>query len=280
MLALSAVLVQGAGKLGGTSLQAEETPTLSAIRAKYSSLQGGTWTEENVEQSFIHQVVRPGDTILEIGTNIGRSTIVAAESAGPSGRVVSAEADPRRRAVAAKNVEGLNNVELIPAISDTPLSLEVGNLGASTETDTAAKKTYQVSTTPLSAVRHLKPDVMIVDCEGCLDSLLPELGASAFLNSTRSIVLESDALDTVKQAKTHSQLTSLGFKRTVCVTDPRHAALLRSILLHKTGMQAPADDGCFWAVLQRNSIQGRPTVTVHTAILRSHSRSLRRGLKR
>ena len=252
MLALSAVLVQGAGKLGGTSLQAEETPTLSAIRAKYSSLQGGTWTEENVEQSFIHQVVRPGDTILEIGTNIGRSTIVAAESAGPSGRVVSAEADPRRRAVAAKNVEGLNNVELIPAISDTPLSLEVGNLGASTETDTAAKKTYQVSTTPLSAVRHLKPDVMIVDCEGCLDSLhvLPELGASAFLNSTRSmtrsIVLESDALDTVKQAKTHSQLTSLGFKRTVCMTDPRHAALIRSILLHKTGMQAPrADDGCF-----------------------------------
>ena len=79
-------------------------PSLAIIRAR-NALEGGTWTDENLEQSFIQQAVRPGDTVLEIGANIGRSTIVAAEVAGPKGRVVSSEADPGRLAMAKRNTQ-------------------------------------------------------------------------------------------------------------------------------------------------------------------------------
>ena len=69
-------------------------PSLESIRSRYFPLEGGTWVQVNVEQSLIHQAVLPGDFVFEVGTNIGRSTIVAAESVGPSGRVVTCEPDP------------------------------------------------------------------------------------------------------------------------------------------------------------------------------------------
>ena len=52
--------------------------TLASIRAQHANLEGGSWYTERVEQSYIHQAVKSGDVVLEIGANIGRSTIMAA----------------------------------------------------------------------------------------------------------------------------------------------------------------------------------------------------------
>lgn len=64
-----------------------DKPSLTVIRSR-NHIEGGDWTEENIEQSFIQQAVLEGDTVLEIGANIGRSTIVAAESTGPHVRTL------------------------------------------------------------------------------------------------------------------------------------------------------------------------------------------------
>lgn len=118
---------------------------------------GGSWDDEMVEQTYIDAVVGLGDTVLEIGSNIGRSTAVAAVRAGRTGRVISSEADPQlrdgdlaanlARVVAAagleevalaptapslSNISIIGNIELMPAISDEKLPLvRTGDWGES-----------------------------------------------------------------------------------------------------------------------------------------------------
>ena len=134
MLSIAHIVVLSASTDGALHLQPEgeayQQPTLASIRSR--PLEGGVWHEERVEQTYIHNVVRLGDVVLEIGSNIGRSSIMATFAAGPTGRVIASEADPSRRAVAARNAAGLSSVEFISAISDTPLTLAVGDLAAST----------------------------------------------------------------------------------------------------------------------------------------------------
>ena len=62
--------------------------------------------------------------MLEVGGNIGRSTIVAAEMIGPSGRVYSCEANQDQKQKQADHAKGLieqKRVVLLPPISDTKL---------------------------------------------------------------------------------------------------------------------------------------------------------------
>jgi len=52
----------------------------------------GTW-EVHVEQT-IASLVRPGDTVIDIGANVGYHTLAIAATVGPSGRVHAFEANP------------------------------------------------------------------------------------------------------------------------------------------------------------------------------------------
>ncbi len=44
---------------------------------------------------MILRVLAPGDTILDVGANIGVFSVLASLSVGPSGRIVAFEPDPR-----------------------------------------------------------------------------------------------------------------------------------------------------------------------------------------
>ena len=271
LLLLSSVAVDALPEVAAQTLSpADAKPSLASIRTRPlrhvegegfdASQDKGDWSEEVVEASFIHQCVQPGDSVYEIGTNIGRSTIVAASSAGPSGRVVTAEADPSIRAIARSNANmppALSNINFIPAVSDTPLDIERsrGSLGASTSSQRNVEH-IRVETTPFSALRDLQPNVVIADCEGCFDALLSgmlEVSNGAFLNRTRAIVLERDTPESpsnvARQAATWTRLKSMGFRETVCVASP-YPRPTDALGAH-----------CFWTVLQRTS-STRPTVYV------------------
>ena len=143
----------------------------------------------------------------------------------------------------------LENIEFIHAISDAPLYLASGDLGAATSAGTVGEGRYKVPTTPVSAVQGLQPHVLIVDCEGCFDTMLATIDAAALLKHTRTIVIENDAWHNPTQMDaTHATLNSLGFEPTVCVANPIIDGPHR--LLH----------GCFWSVLQRTA-GGLPPVT-------------------
>ena len=62
----------------------------------------GLW--ESSATGWFQQVVRPGHHVVDIGANIGYFTVLSAKLAGPSGRVVAFEANPRLRQLAARNL--------------------------------------------------------------------------------------------------------------------------------------------------------------------------------
>ena len=245
-------------------------PSLASIRQRplnHADDYGdaGDWSEEVVEAGFIYQATQPGDTVFEIGTNIGRSTIVAASCAGPSGRVITSEADPTVREIAQSNANeppALSNIDFISAVSDTPLEIEVshGSLGGSTSSQRRKVEHVTVATTPFVELRNMQPDVVIADCEGCFDHLLPgmlEVSNGAFLNRTRAIVLERDTPESPANVRlqnaTWATLQQFGFRETVCVASP---------------FPRPTDPlgaNCFWTVLQRTA-STRPTVYVRRDI--------------
>lgn len=76
------------------------------------SIWGG---HEHFETQVIVDAVRPGDTVLDIGANIGYYTLLFARQTGPQGTVIAFEPDPDNFALLKKNVEanGYQNVELV-----------------------------------------------------------------------------------------------------------------------------------------------------------------------
>jgi FkbM family methyltransferase len=76
---------------------------------------------EPLETELIASLVRPGDTVLDLGANIGYYTLLAARVVGPSGCVYAFEPDPVNFALLRQNVaaNGYRNVVLCPlAVSD------------------------------------------------------------------------------------------------------------------------------------------------------------------
>jgi FkbM family methyltransferase len=73
------------------------------------------------ETAAFQRELRTGDTVIDVGANIGYFTLLFARLVGPTGRVFAFEPEPANFALLRKNVEsnGYRNVTLIPkAVSD------------------------------------------------------------------------------------------------------------------------------------------------------------------
>ena len=83
---------------------------------------------EPTETQLVTDTVRPGDTVLDIGANIGYYTLILAKCVGEQGRVYAFEPDPSNFALLKKNVEanGYSNVVLEQkAVSDRSGSIRL-----------------------------------------------------------------------------------------------------------------------------------------------------------
>jgi FkbM family methyltransferase len=83
----------------------------------------GSFYEPDVAEVFA-KVLREGDTVIDVGANVGFFTLLAAALVGPAGRVVSFEPDPSNFARLRANVEanGFKHVTLV----DRPVAAEPG----------------------------------------------------------------------------------------------------------------------------------------------------------
>lgn len=83
---------------------------------------------EPFETSVVHRLIKPGQTVLDVGANIGYYTLQFAKLVGPSGYVYAFEPDPDNFALLRKNVaqNGYPNVVNIQkAVSDRASSIRL-----------------------------------------------------------------------------------------------------------------------------------------------------------
>ncbi len=139
----------------------------------------GVW-EGSTTQHF-YEGLRPGDTVLDVGANIGQYTVLAGAKVGPSGKVFAVEPGTTARGILERNIalNGLKNVEIIPFAawdSDTTLYLNTGKAGNCGSAEVSCERpTGELPATAIPA-RRLGPllreagcariDILKIDIEG------------------------------------------------------------------------------------------------------------------
>lgn len=74
---------------------------------------------ERSNVKFMHSYLRPGDTAVDVGANLGAYSIAMARSVGAAGKVFSFEPIPETFDLLKKNTQGLQQTESFPiALSD------------------------------------------------------------------------------------------------------------------------------------------------------------------
>jgi FkbM family methyltransferase len=159
------------------------------------------------------EVVKRGDTVWDIGANLGLFSFAAAVLAGPEGRVLAVEPDTdlvgllRRSAAGAVGAAGsvgaagLAPVEILPAAISDDVSVARFNIarrnratshlaGFGSAMAGGVRSTRLVPTVTLNwlAARFPAPDVVKIDVEGAELAVLA--GASQVLADSRAVICE------------------------------------------------------------------------------------------
>ena len=170
-----------------------------AIRGFYE------WAVVNIANS----VCRPGDTIIEVGANIGTESLLYAAIVGPDGRVASFEPFPDNLKMLGRQVElnRLTQIDVFPhAVADQPGTLHFvvpaddGNFGQGFLTESGAApqagtKTIAVDCVRLddlfAAGRLRAPRLLVIDVQGAELRVLR--GGREMIRATQPyLVLEVD----------------------------------------------------------------------------------------
>lgn len=145
----------------------------------------GIW--DKYEFDFISKMVKPGDTCINVGSNVGYFVCLMSKLVGKSGKVYSIEANPHFKKfiqVNVRNVAIQDNVEIIMSAAgnetgEIDLYINSGNAGdnrvyspelvlnATPEEKMIVKDIIQV---PIDTVDNLvstrKVDFVLIDCQG------------------------------------------------------------------------------------------------------------------
>ncbi|MEV5375585.1 FkbM family methyltransferase [Streptomyces nondiastaticus] len=144
----------------------------------------GTWEPHMTR--WLSRRLRPGDTFIDVGANIGYFSLLAARLVGPSGRVVAIEASPvlHRSVLANVRRNACRNVRAVnTAVSDARGSLRFTlassrNLGANSIVpyDGPAESSFEAQALPLTEVLTASEvagaRVIKVDVEGAEGSVV------------------------------------------------------------------------------------------------------------
>ncbi|WP_456712864.1 FkbM family methyltransferase [Bradyrhizobium sp. USDA 4353] len=171
---------------------------------------------ESVELYLARSLVRPGDTVLDLGSGLGVISIAAAKSA-QSGRVVGFEADERLIEIARRNAfRNQVNVEYrLCAVNSKAgmLTFNVaGNFLASSIIEASGSRQVAIEGVAFrDIVKEIRPTIIICDIEGAEG----EIFANADLSSVDRMIVE-----------THQSIIGIdGVER--CVEELRRAGLGR-----------------------------------------------------
>jgi FkbM family methyltransferase len=193
------------------------------------SLSKGNYERE--ELRLIHEVLSPGDVVLEVGAGLGLVSAYCAKRLG-SGRVFAFEADPDLEPCI-RETYALNGVE--PTLEMCAIASRSGRLvlyrdkhfiSSSVARRRAGAKPVEVPGKALNyVVGKIQPTVLVVDAEGAER----ELFDGAELPSVRTIVLElhDRVIGPAGTERVRRNLTGMGFKEDRRLSSNEHLVLRR-----------------------------------------------------
>ena len=183
--------------------QVEQSPTRRGLARRHqtalnpSSGESFTFYENLIRRDYLANgiTLRPGDTVVDIGANIGAFTVLVAKVVGPHGRVISFEPVTQTFARLEENValNGYRNVECRRAAVDAQggtLTLRVDPKSAlsSAYVESHGDENGDIQTAPCVTLEQAFRDhnlervnLLKVDCEGSeygiFETLSPSLAA-------------------------------------------------------------------------------------------------------
>jgi FkbM family methyltransferase len=166
-----------------------EAPRPQVSRSVRKSLRKNEY--EIAETYLVRHLVRPGDTVLDLGSGLGLTSIAAAKASG-KGRVVGYEADPAIAPLAEKNVQrnGVHVEIRNKAIAGEKGVCEFHVRRSFTASSVFPKKRSKKIVIEADAfqdvVDEIQPDVIACDIEG----VEKDVFAGANLSSVQRLVME------------------------------------------------------------------------------------------
>ena len=154
---------------------------------------------------WLRRRLRPGDTFIDVGANVGYDSILAAGLVGRTGKVVAIEASPvfHRRLLRQAELNGMNNVRTVnAAVADAEKTLTFvlassHNLGANSIVpyDGPAESTFEINAHPLpvllDADELARARIIKIDVEGAEGAVIRGLApALDLLRPDAEIVIE------------------------------------------------------------------------------------------
>lgn len=183
---------------------------------------------------LVDALVRPGDTVLELGARFGTTSCALASATNNSGRVVSVEPDAAVHAALLANraAHRCRFHAVLGVVSSAAMAMVPGGPQSyATQTAVVAPNapgerggpmpTRLPSITPdaLQRALNLRIDVLLVDCEGCLRPLLAH--DAALVRQARLLLLEEDGAASRREYDDwYGALRGYGFR---CVWRAREA---------------------------------------------------------
>jgi len=148
--------------------------------------------EELNEQRLFIEFIEPHMKVLEIGANVGRSTLIIASLLSDPQNLVSFECDPAsyRRLIDNRDCNGLTCSCVNAAISERKL-IQTG--WQTIPSETVMPGWNEVPTMPLSEVREKYPlnfDTLVLDCEGAFYHILKD--TPEIMDGITTVIMEND----------------------------------------------------------------------------------------
>lgn len=153
--------------------------------------------DEYPEQLLATQFLNGDETILELGANIGRNTLVMDHITGKRGKVVTLECDVTTAAQLDHN-KFINNATFLienSALSKTPVYQKEGDWTTikSEKPIEGYKPVRTISYDEIERKFNVKFDTLVADCEGALYYILQEM--PEMLQNINLIIIENDFND-------------------------------------------------------------------------------------
>jgi FkbM family methyltransferase len=164
-------------------------------------------------------LVRPGSAILELGARWGTTSCFLAQFQNNSGRTVAVEpqADAHDLLLHNRETHHCNFYVLKGLVGDQPLRFQPGGYGSRTSMQAEGPLVPNVPFAELEAFVGFQFDTLLLDCEGCIQDVLPLEEHQPMLQNIALILMEEDMADHLRHADQykhwHMVFVKAGFRR-------------------------------------------------------------------